>query len=225
MSTAGEPILHVGSIEILESRAIDIVRTYTAEPAELPLTKRDYYAWPYYDFFDAGSTNDEINDGDLLAPVLLNVNPRIHGFAALQEVAPLLAQRLSAIEADTDLADASDAAIQSVGELFRVLDEGRLLGVSGTTLSKVLHRKRPRLIPLHDTFVNDAYVRSPIPSHRNRSWVEYIGLVMQAMRADLNQEVASWKRIEAVAPVTHGRLTRLRALDIIAWSRGKATAS
>ena len=221
ISAPEEQIVRVGAIEIVESQALEIVRIYTAESTELPRDVRDYYAWPYYDFFASGSMKDELNDGDLLAPLLLNVNPRIHGFAALQESVPLLAQRLAVVADDIDLADATDTEIQSVGELFKVLDERRLLGVSGTTLSKVLHRKRPRLVPLHDRFVNEAYVPDRVARRTNRPWSEYIKLLMYAMRDDLNREVDAWDRIVAVAPSEHGRLTRLRALDIISWSRGK----
>lgn len=53
-----------------------------------------------------------------------------------------------------------------IGGLFAILDEGDsasdrdgesvsslLHGIGGTTLSKVLHRKRPQSVPLHDMWV------------------------------------------------------------------------
>lgn len=72
---------------------------------------------------------------DLLAPMLLNVNPGIHGFASLRELRPWLVEHLEDVPDDVDLASASVARIAAVARLFEPLDSRKWLGVRGTTLS------------------------------------------------------------------------------------------
>lgn len=94
-----------------------------------------------------------------------------------------------------------------------------MLGIRGTTLSKVLHRKRPALIPLHDKFVRNAYIPSRIERSKGRGWAGYIRLLMVELQADLRANPTGWNRLTEIPD--GGGLTNLRALDIIAWSCGK----
>jgi len=197
-----------------------VIEQYTAN-IDLRHRKTDFYAWPYYDRLDTGSATSDLNDGDLLAPVLLNVNPGIHGFASLQQLKPALVCLLREVPSDVGLADevATPAMLNRVAELFSVLDGPRALGVQGTTLSKVLHRKRPELVPLHDKFVRDAYIPTRIDRESRRGWAEYFRLLVGEMQADLRASPSEW---EALCGIPEGGgLTRLRALDIIAWYKGK----
>lgn len=217
--------LTVGSLTFDPDTAQRIVRTYTQPVATNRPTRRDYYAWPFYDGLDAHSTPDELSDGDLLAPVLLNVNVGIHGFATLQALRGDLVERLAHVPRDVDLADASDGQIRTVVHVFAVLDGTRTLGVGGTTLSKVLHRKRPRLIPLHDRHVRAAYVPGRVTSARHHSWAEYLSLLMKEMRDDLAASESISMSLEAIPAESDVVLTRLRALDVLAWHRGKSAAN
>lgn len=184
-------------------------------------TKADFYAWPYYDHLDTGATPSDLNDGDLLAPVLLNVDPGIHGFASLQRIRPTLQGLLDAVPEDMGLGseEATPDVLDRVAELFSVLDNGKVLGVGGTTLSKVLHRKRPELIPLRDRFVHDAYVPDRMEPSPERTWVEYFRLLLVEMQADLRANPTGWQSLTQIP--SGGGLTPLRALDIIAWRKGK----
>jgi len=214
--------LRVGSRRVAMSDARQYVESYTTPvPDGRRPSKADYFAWPYYDSFESGVGPNKLSDGDLLTPVLLNVNPKIHGFAGLQKIRPRLEALLCDVPCDVDLAKATDADIETVACLFGVLDDVRVLGVRGTTLSKVLHRKRPRLIPLHDKHVRAAYVPTPIATAKHRSEMTYMTLMMEAMRSDLARCPDVWKELSVIPSANDGVLTHLRTLDIVAWSIGK----
>ena len=227
---ARHPRLQLGCLEVSAPDAMEILRVYTAPPGSRWTARaRDFYSWPYYDGLSTGSQQNELNDGDLLASVLLNVNPKIHGFATLQALRPQLEAGLSEIPSDRDLADASDAEIELVAQLFAPLGRTGLLGVKGTVLAKVLHRKRPRLIPLYDTFVSDAYNGSRIEPNPTRSWSEYVAELMTEMRKDLREPADTWQAIRDRCAYLPGvgsmQLTSLRILDILVWSLGKKSST
>ena len=76
----------------------------------------------------------------------------------------LLREMLPALEAvaelpEVSLEDAEDDHVMCVAGLFGILDEPRYAGrgVRGTIVSKVLHRKRPDLVPIYDSRIFEAY--------------------------------------------------------------------
>jgi hypothetical protein len=207
-------------------RVVDLIREYTKPPGTFQVPRRkDFYSWPYYDGLHTGSSRDELNDGDLLAPALLNVNPGIHGFASLRSLRPHLEKGLRDVDDKVDLANATETDMEAVAALYHPLGNRGLLGVSATTLSKVLHRKRPRLIPLHDRHVKAAYVPDRFPSVKDRSWEEYMVCLMKEMRFDLKSQMAGWKKVLADAGSANPTLTPLRAMDIVVWSLGSLATS
>lgn len=210
----------VGRHRLSLDEAHQVIERYT--DVEQRASRPDFYAWPYYDRLHTGSSALELNDGDLLAPVLLNVNPGIHGFASLQRLKPALALLLSEVPPDVALAHkkATPEVVDRVAELFSVLDGPRVLGVGGTTLSKVLHRKRPDLVPLRDKFIHDAYVPARVDRAARRTWADYFRLLTVEVQADLRENKTGWKALCSIP--AGGGLTSLRALDIIAWHSGKA---
>jgi hypothetical protein len=120
---------------------------------------------------------------------------------------------------------ANDQDLENLGRLYAVLD-GSTPGLSGITLSKVLHRKRPGFIPLYDRNVRRLYLRPgvgpariPAPPRGGRSWSEFMVVLAGAMRDDLQAYLPFWRSLAARAkPVA---LTPLRALDIVAWKLGR----
>ncbi|WP_431603056.1 DUF6308 family protein [Janibacter limosus] len=65
-----------------------------------------------------------------------------------------------------------------VHSLYQVLDDDRskhgARGQSGTVLSKILHRKHPKSLPLHDKWVRRCYLGSDgVPTDKTRPWAEY----------------------------------------------------
>jgi hypothetical protein len=137
------------------------------------------YAYPAYDHYNARSGPSHVNDGDLLAPALLNAAPTVRAFYSLQRVRRRLSELLAKIPETLTLeqAIANGDGRNLLGDLVAVLDEDQLAGVRLTTLLKVLHRKRPEFIPLYDQFVAACYVGEgpefPVHRDRRRSWRDY----------------------------------------------------
>jgi hypothetical protein len=190
------------------------------------LTGGSGWAYPSYDGYEADRATGPLTDADLLAPVLLNVNHlKIETYEALQAVRPTLDDVLARIPPDLDLADATEVQLPLLGELFSVLDGAGIPGARGTVLSKVLHRKRPRFIPLYDEQVRAIYQdgnAAPVPPHQGRTWSAFVVQFAAAVQDDLRREAPFWAQIAALAPGPP--ITPLRALDIVAWSAGRSLA-
>ncbi|HVE64400.1 MAG TPA: DUF6308 family protein [Mycobacteriales bacterium] len=191
------------------------------DPDELLLTYLDPaggYAYPAYDTLVTNSSTALV-DGDLLAPSLLGAHVDLARFELLRTMLPDLSAGLSGLP-PTSLADTDDAGIALVAQCFADLDHPRYSGhgVRGTILSKVLHRKRPDLVPLYDSRIWTAYTApGAVARAGKRSWVDFMTLLCAQMRADLQAESAELSRLVDVAADQGANLTTLRLLDILVW--------
>ena len=176
------------------------------------------YAFPAYDELVTNGTADLV-DGDLLAPSLLEAHVDYARFVMLKRMLPAL-QRGMAELPGTALQDTDDAGIARVARCFSVLDEPVFAGkgVRGTIVSKVLHRKRPDLIPLYDSRIWTAYTATgAVPRSTRRSWVEFMQLLCHAMQNDIRHNRAEFDALQKAASDNGARLTLLRILDILVW--------
>lgn len=221
--------VRIGRVVVPLETATAWIRDYT-DAASNAVSRRPY-AFPAYDGYDGGTAEpDRITDGDLLAPSLLNVPVKIRSFYGLQRVRGRLEAALRHPVLEQPLADVADLDElgPAVRALYDVLDDPatRPWGVSGTTLSKVLHRKRPHSVVLHDRWVRACYVGEDGPVHpdRGRSWADYMVLITTAIRED----IASQREVFGVLQASvgePGHLSDARLLDILAWrSKGDAPA-
>jgi hypothetical protein len=184
------------------------------------------WAYPAYDGYDSDRARGPLVDADFLAPVLLNVRMSIATYGNLVGVRDVLQEKLSKLP-ERGLLEATGEDIDRVADLYSVIDAKRTHGARATTLSKVLHRKRPDLIPLYDTQVRRTYMGCPdAPVNaggRTRSWRQMMAELIPAIQHDLEVERAFYDEVAEYAsdPV----ITPLRALDIIAWWSGTATSA
>jgi hypothetical protein len=175
------------------------------------------YAWPAYDTLTTNGGSSLVS-GDLLAPTLLEAHIDAGRFGVLVEMLP----QLTGVGdlPPSGLAEATDDDIAAVAALFAVLDaeKYRRRGVRGTIVSKVLHRKRPDLVPLYDSRIDAGYRASGrIPHDPDRSWVQFMDLLCRLMREDLTREAAAFAGLVPVADARGAHLTPLRTLDILVW--------
>lgn len=186
--------------------------------------------WPNYDRYDSGTDDTSLSEPDLLAPALLNVPITLDTFPGLRKRLPQLNTALRSVPRNAALsaADVSgphlrladDAELAAAAAAFSVLDQDRPTGVRLTKLAKILHRKRPRLLPLYDQYVRVCYclpdegVAAAVPPVRGRSYVAFVAELMQAMRQDFRDP--RWRELD----LPEG-MTTLRALDIVAWHVGQ----
>lgn len=184
------------------------------------LSGKGNWAYPAYDAYP-GHPGTDVGRADLLAVALPNAHQRpVESYYGLESLMPLINERLADPALTGTLADADDAALDAIARLFGVLDEKRPKHVSLTKLSKVLHRKRPELIPLYDRNIWRCYAEDGlIPRDRSRSWYNYSRLLLDAMKRDLTDQMVHWQEIADLA--TQVKITPLRAMDIVGWHVGR----
>ncbi len=181
------------------------------------LDVRNGYAYPAYDRLVTNGS-PELVDGDLLAPLLIGAHLDGGRFSLLREMMP-------ALEAVADLPavplqDADEDHVMCVAGLFGILDEPRYAGrgIRGTIVSKVLHRKRPDLVPLYDSRIFEAYTApGAIPRSPHLSWQQFMAMLCTQMRDDLRAEAAAFAELERLAAEHDAPVTPLRILDILVW--------
>jgi len=161
--------LKIGNRDVSMRDAKNWVSEYTSAPKDL----KKPFGFPWYDRYDTGNSNLLV-ESDLLAPVLLNVRISIAAFASLSRITPELNKILETIDTEAALVDSDD--LLPIHELFAVIDDCKPFGVLGTTLAKVLHRKRPGFIPLYDSAVESCLLsehnhKSPrLETSRSEPW-------------------------------------------------------
>lgn len=186
------------------------------------LDSRNSWSYPAYDRLVTNGS-PVLVDSDLLAPNLIGAEVDRARFLLLRELMP----RIAGIAGLPPIAlqEAGDEVIAEVAALFAVLDEAPYTGrgVRGTILSKVLHRKRPDLVPLYDSRIFESYTApGAIERSVHRSWHDSMTLLLSQMRADLQGEAAAFDALVAVAETAGAPLTRLRVLDILIWRTAEA---
>jgi hypothetical protein len=137
----------------------------------------------------------------------------------MEALIPELNARLADPALTGSLAESTQATVDALAHLFGILDDFSPNQVGLTKLSKVLHRKRPELIPLYDKNIRECYMRNGgIPRAKRRTWKEFSLLLLPAIKHDLVSQMDRWLEIAALA--SGPAITPLRALDIIGWHIG-----
>ena len=117
---------------------------------------------------------------------------------------------LSQIPADLDIVDAPPLMLSGdspAGQLWDVLRKGRD-GLGPTTTSKLLAAKRPRLLPIWDSFVEQTTGLSTIGY-----WSKF-----QYVLNDDHRLVWDWLgELRSCAPNVSNSISELRILDVLLW--------
>lgn len=167
-------------------------------------------------FFDparpfAASTFDDLPDnprnafaaGDLLAVSLLDVRFEPRAVRALLQPRSRLCEHLADIRDDLDLWDATDDDLRPAYALWTEVK--KLPGVGATKTSKLLARKRPRLIP-----VVDRVIMTALPLGDD-AWISLRSALQdEQVRANIDKI-----RPPGLAPT----VSTLRLLDAATWMR------
>jgi len=180
------------------------------------------YAYPHYDGLVTNGDPSRLVTGDLLAPCLIGVPVDARLMDTLVGLLPRLQAGLDALPQDVPLAEADDDLVARVAQVWAPLDEPDVgdYEIKGSLIAKVLHHKRPQLLPLYDSRVYQFYRGEDcIPVHRQsrRNWVDYLTRLCQVMRRDLTDNAEEFARLQARVPEGGPPLSDLRVLDIIVW--------
>lgn len=155
--------------------------------------------------FDQIGTNprDTIANDDVLAVSFLDAPIRASAYRQIVATGSLISQQLKGISNELDLWDLEEALpdYTNATSLWGHLDA--ISGMGPTRVSKLLARKRPRLIPILDERVREFFGHDT-----ERFWMPLAHALRDENRRD---------RIEALRPQGAERLSLLRILDIAIW--------
>jgi hypothetical protein len=196
--------------------AVDYFRTYTSNTTRT-------WSYPAYDGYP-GHPGPELGLADLPAIALLNAGQRaIVSYYGLSDMLPGLNERLKHPALTGAFQEAGPETLEAIARVYDVVWEIRRPQVGLTKLAKVLHRKRPALLPLYDANIRRCYQKignAPVPPDPKRSWPDLIRALLPAMQKDLSEQYAAWQELAALTPTNGPRITPLRAMDMIGWKLG-----
>ncbi len=166
--------------------------------------------------WDNPATINQVTSSDLIALSTLSVDVDGVGAIALleSELSSTVGELLAKIPPDLSLVDADAPAMlgesSPASELWWVLRD--IDGFGQTRTSKLLARKRPRLIPIYDSVVSAELGLKSSLHH----WDLMRDLVTQ-------DGCALWERAERIRSDVglDDTVTPLRVIDIILWRHGK----
>jgi hypothetical protein len=160
---------------------------------------------------DVGTSANVISPTDLVAVSLLDVH--VPGKASLDILGPLsqrLTELLTDIPTGIALEDADESLIASGSPADVLWHELHSLdGMGPTIVSKVMARKRPRLIPIFDSVLREAL----LPNEKNY-WSRMRNELHQPEISDRLRKIKSESGVGPEIPL-------LRILDVCVWMRNR----
>lgn len=190
-----------------DARCVTALRTYFhGAPGREPFMGRHFDTW-------GNRVDNAYTSDDVVAVAFLSVN--VPSEAVTQLIADPPASLTDALahpdSADRDLVEVDVDDITPDWAPWRLWTQVRALpGVGPTTASKLLARKRPRLLPIWDTVA--ATVIGP-----SEGFWQGLAAALQANDRELHHRLLRLHR-EAELP---DQVSALRTFDVIAWMEGK----
>lgn len=207
--------VRVGGVE----QPLDSVLEYAANY----LGGSGQWAYPAYDSYP-GTPGEQVGDADLLAVCLLNAGQAlIPSYYGLQKLVPAMNEALANPALQGTFAEANADTLAAIADLFGILDAQPTYQVGKTKLMKVLHRKRPELIPLFDENIRRCYSElgtKPVPPMKHRTHRDFAVAWLPVLQEDLTGQRVVWDKIAAMAD-PRVPITPLRAIDLVGWRMGR----
>ena len=168
------------------------------------------WAFRYYEGV-ASCSGNAIEPSDVLACAALHSGLLHSDLAFFVERADVLEAWLDSLPDDVDLADADDATVDRVASLSVLTAE---VGLS--LLSKVAHRKRPRLVPLFDRAISDWY-RTATGIRGVAGWPSLVGALHHDLDQASNRQVLADLQSELTHELDATVPSAMRLVDIAIW--------
>lgn len=190
--------------------ALDDVRRYCGLPWSGG--SGEVSAFQYYDALEERREDDVIRPVDVLSTAALHPGLRWRDLQYFSYEARRLQTWLQKVPGGIDLADADEHLVEEIAQVPERFDGHPGLSI----LSKVLHAKRPRLIPILDRTLTDWY--RPISSRRGESaWQDCVRLLHSDLAAPSNRTILRAIRSELGVELGAAVPSELRIADIAIW--------
>lgn len=177
------------------------------------------YSGSYFDVVgDSGTAaSDRVTSDDLVALAMLSVP--VQGAAAREllegERARRITELLARIPVDADLTMDAGRAVLLSSDVLDLWNEVRGVKTFGPVrTSKLLARKRPRLIPIYDRHIKEQFGAD----HDGDQWRTWVDLFRD------QRLVAHLRDLREGAGLSQS-LSLLRVLDVVVWMKGKSSAA
>lgn len=207
--------VRVGGVEKPRAEILEYVARY--------LSGDGTWAYPAYDTY-RGNLDGPVDDADLLAVSLLNAGQQaIPTYYTLQSLLTPINAAMNSKSLRGDFATADAETLSAIADLFGILDKHSTPLVGKTKLVKVLHRKKPRIIPLFDENIRRCYSvlgDALIPPDKNRTHRAFAVLWLEALQKDLFEQLDFFEEVASMA-LPEAPITPLRAIDIVGWHMGR----
>lgn len=191
-------------------QAVDLLRRYF----DLGADGQPNFTGSMFERFDGGGDApqavDRFTAADLVAVSMLSVD--VPAAAALRILDPgqhHLNDVLAAVPHDLDLVNAGDEHLQRGEQLWTLI---RAAGVGPVTTSKLLARKRPRVLPVIDSVVKD------VLNHPRRG--DFYRTLQHHLSADghaLHDHLIDVRERAGIGP----DISVIRCFDVIVWLTGR----
>lgn len=209
-----EETVWVGSANCESKKVLAYAKDYLSGVGE--------WAYPAYDSYP-GTPGPMVGEADLLAVCLLNAGQKpIPTYYGLKKLIPAMNDALAKLPSEETFSNANPDVLDAVADLFGILDEEPTSQVGKTKLMKVLHRKKPELIPLFDGNIRRCYSEigePPVPAVKNRTHRDFAVAWLPALQHDLKSQMEVWEEIVGMA-IPGIPISPLRAIDIVGWRLG-----
>lgn len=208
-------MVRVGGVEKPRDEVLEYAADY--------LSENGIWAYPAYDSY-SGTQGDLVGDADLLAVCLLNAGQKmIPAYYGMKNLMGSMNDTLMNPALLGDFAEAGPETLSAIADMFGILDNYPTPQVGKTKLMKVLHRKRPNLIPLFDANIRRCYSElgfRPVPGVRHRLHRDFAVAWLPFLQRDLREQQEFWDEIAGMANPA-APITPLRAIDIVGWHMGR----
>jgi len=137
--------------------------------------------------------------------------------AAILERREEIERALREIRPDSSLAAAtSSIAWVPLTRLFDAFADIR--GVGFSKMTKALHKKRPALIPMLDSVVQEYLTRDEPEVASSGTFGERATALVRSYKRDLDRNRSALRRMQRELARREHRLTEVRILDLLIWS-------
>ncbi|MGH9201244.1 MAG: DUF6308 family protein [Vicinamibacterales bacterium] len=188
-------------------------------------------SWFVHDYDQISTPPNQFEILDLAIPAFLDAVPKFQAMrrafhagrpSSLTKTLGELARTIRRVPIDRDLWDVQEPEVRDIlAPLFEAAT--KIVGFGPAVASKLLHRKRPRMIPVIDSYAENAW-----GTEQRLSKADRMLAVTTAMRNELGERRRSRAETRSVAEALgdpYAKLSDLRLYDLLAYQAARSNST